>query len=146
VNTCKNLSDVSAFRKNRIGEINTLINILINTLINILNKFLPAFFVTLKRFRYILVLKLVQNIADHMSGFENQVSEIYALHNDINENLSLRIFYKFHLIWTKRYRICLQNRPRFSEFRENGRSGSHISIRAITNFYTCRPHSFSDFY
>jgi len=48
-----------------------------------------------------LVLKFVQNIADHVLVFENQVSEIYALHNDINENMSSRIFYTFRPIWNK---------------------------------------------
>jgi hypothetical protein len=92
VSSCQKLSDVGGFRKNRVSEINTLFN-------NV-NNFLPAFFVTLKRFRKILVLKFVQNIADHVLVFENRVSEIYALHNDINEYLSERIFYTFYLICT----------------------------------------------
>jgi hypothetical protein len=76
-------------------------------------------------------------------AFGNEVREIYVLHNVINENLSSRNFYTFHPIWEKRYRICLQNVPRFSEFRENSLSGSHNSLRCI-KIYIISSKFFSD--
>ena len=44
---------------------------------------------------------VVQNIAVQVLVSGNQVSEIYASNNDINENLSSPIFCTFRPIWNK---------------------------------------------